>query len=199
MDDRLDAATDPIALFRRLWTEAKKGAGETVADAMTLATVGPDGRPSARVVLLRGADERGFVFFTNFESRKGREALGRPDVALLFHWPHLKVQVRVEGVATPVDPAEADAYFGSRPRGSQLGAWASEQSRPLRSRWDLLRRYVAAKWKYRAGPVPRPPHWSGFRVAPRAIEFWFDRLSRLHVRGVYERPDGGWSFTLLHP
>jgi pyridoxamine 5'-phosphate oxidase len=199
MDVRLDPAADPLALFRALWAEARRRSPENVADAMALATVGTDGRPSARVVLLRGADERGFVFFTNFESRKGREALGRPDVALLFHWAALEIQVRIEGVATPVAPEEADAYFATRPRGSQLGAWASDQSRRLASRFGLLRRYVGFERKFEGEPVPRPPHWSGFRVAPTAIEFWLDRKSRLHVRGLYERDGQGWRFSWLNP
>jgi pyridoxamine 5'-phosphate oxidase len=199
MEDRMTAGTDPVALFGALWAEARRHAPENVADAMALATVGPQGRPSARMVLLRGADERGFVYFTNLESRKGREALAQPDVALLFHWPALKVQVRIEGTAALVASEEADVYFATRPRGSQLGAWCSDQSRPLRSRFELLRRYVGFKWRFRGGTVPRPPHWSGFRVAPRSIEFWFDRVSRLHVRGVYERAADGWRFTLLNP
>jgi len=199
MTVRLTPDADPLRLFAALHAEARAGADETVSDAMSLATVGDDGRPSVRVVLLRGFDARGFVFYTHLDSRKGREATSRPDVALCFHWPKLKTQVRIEGSASPVDDAEADAYFASRPRGSQLGAWASEQSRPLRSRIDLLRRYVGFKRRWLGAEVPRPPRWTGLRVAPASVEFWFDRLSRLHQRGIYERDGAGWRFTLLNP
>ena len=168
---------------------------------MVLATVGDDGRPSSRVVLLKGVDEDGFVFYTNLESRKGRELLARPGVALLFWWHPLESQVRVEGAAQRVGDEEADAYFASRPRGSQLGAWASEQSRPLKSREELEARLAELTERFEGMPVPRPPHWSGLRVRPLSIEFWKNRANRLHERHLYTRsaPGAPWSFALLNP
>ena len=168
---------------------------------MTLATVGADGRPSARVVLLKDADEDGLVFYTNLESRKGREALARPDVALLFWWGPLESQVRFEGRAERVTDGEADAYFATRARGSQLGAWASSQSSPLASRTDLTAKLAEVTEKFEGMPVPRPPHWSGLRVKPLAVEFWKNRPDRLHERELYtrEKPGAPWSVQLLNP
>jgi pyridoxamine 5'-phosphate oxidase len=169
------------------------------AHAMTVATATPDGRPSARIVLLKGFDANGFVFYTNFESRKGQELLANPRAALLFHWKSLMRQVRIEGEARPVSDAEADAYFATRPRQSQLGAWASDQSRPLDSRTALVGRVAAVTARYGFGTVPRPPHWSGFRVVPERIEFWQDQAFRLHDRLVYIRESDGWRTERLFP
>jgi pyridoxamine 5'-phosphate oxidase len=190
---------DPIAIFIRHLKAARRGMPENVSDAMTLATMAPGGQPKARMVLLRGVDRRGFAFFTNFESSKGREIARSSKVALCFHWPELEVQVRVEGRARPVTAAEADAYFATRPRESQLAAWASDQSRPLARRGDLLRRFAAAKRRFGSAPVPRPPHWSGFRVEPAAIEFWYGRPHRLHERRLYVRRHSTWRSELLNP
>jgi pyridoxamine 5'-phosphate oxidase len=167
-------------------------------NAMTLATADAQGRPSARIVLLKGVDARGFVFYSNAESRKGGELAANPRVALLFHWKTLARQVRVEGEASPVSDAEADAYFASRGRLSQLGAWASEQSRPLADRGALLARIEALEARY-PGEVPRPPHWRGWRVAPVRIEFWRDRPGRLHEREVFVREREAWTSQLLFP
>ena len=169
---------------------------------MTLSTVGPEGRPSSRMVLLKGFDEHGFVFYTNLGSRKAREIAGNPWVALCFHWQPLEVQVRVEGRAEPVGDAEADAYYASRARGSRIGAWASRQSEELPSREALEARIRETEARFPGEEVPRPPFWSGFRVVPDRIELWFGRPSRLHDRDVYTRdPDapGGWSLRRLYP
>jgi pyridoxamine 5'-phosphate oxidase len=192
---------DPIARFVELLERAKKTPAIAEPTGMTLSTVGPDGRPSARIVLLKGIDARGLVFYTNTRSRKGREIAAQPGVSLIFWWPQLESQVRFEGNAARVENAEADAYFATRPRLSQLGAWASDQSAPLRSREELEERFAELDRKYEGKPVPRPPHWSGYRVPPLAVEFWRNRPGRLHERDLYTRasPGAPWTMTLLNP
>lgn len=195
------AIADPIARFRELLAEAEALGRDVLPEptAMMLSTVGADGQPSSRVVLLKGFDERGFVFYTNLESRKGREMAARPRVALCFHWQLLERQVRIEGDAELVTAAEADAYFATRARLSQIGAWASLQSRPLSSDAELEARMHEMEERFAGQKVPRPPHWSGFRVVPRRIEFWRNRAFRLHERLLYERGDGQWRVSRLYP
>jgi pyridoxamine 5'-phosphate oxidase len=192
---------DPLMKFIELLERAKLTPGIFDATAMTLATVGDDGRPAARMVLLKDAGPDGLVFYTNYRSRKGREIAARSDVALLFWWPQLESQVRFEGPAVPVRADDADAYFATRARISQLGAWASEQSEPLASREALEQRFAQLEKQYQGKPIPRPPHWGGYRVAPLSVEFWWSRPGRLHERELYTRPQPGaqWTMTLLNP
>lgn len=194
----IDATTEPTDLFHAWFAEAEKSEPND-ANAMALATVGADGMPSIRMVLLKGADADGFVFYTNYESRKGVELLAHPSAALCFHWKSLRRQVRVEGTVSPVSDEEADAYFASRARGSQLGAWASEQSRPLAGKAELLKRVGSFTAKFGIGKVPRPPHWSGFRLSPGYFEFWKDGQFRLHDRLIYRRDGDDWSTQTLYP
>jgi len=201
MDIRRPAPDDPLQRFLALLEKARANAQIVEPTAMTLATVDARGRPSARMVLLKGADEDGLVFYTNLDSRKGREALARPDIALCFWWGPLESQVRFEGRAERVSDEEADAYFATRARGSQLGAWASAQSRPLPSRGELEAKLAEVTEKFEGMPVPRPPHWSGLRMRPLSIEFWRSRPNRLHERELYtrEKPGAPWSVQLLNP
>jgi pyridoxamine 5'-phosphate oxidase len=168
-------------------------------NAMTLATVSAAGKPSVRIVLLKGWDKDGFVFFTNTQSRKGLEIAANNAVSLLFHWKSLRRQIRIEGPASPVSAAEADAYYATRPRVSRLGAWASDQSRPLASRDILEQRVAALEAKYPGDDIPRPPHWSGYRVTPEHFEFWQDMPFRLHDRTVFTAERGNWQETKLFP
>ncbi|HET6182863.1 MAG TPA: pyridoxamine 5'-phosphate oxidase [Acetobacteraceae bacterium] len=190
--------TDPFALFRAWMAEAER-TEPADANAMTLATATPDGVPSARIVLLKGVDPRGFTFFTNTQSRKGEELAANPRAALLFHWKSLGRQVRIEGRAAPVSEAEADAYFATRPRISRLGAWASDQSRPLTARAELERRLAEQEARFPGDSVPRPPHWSGYRLEPARFEFWQDMPFRLHDRTVFAKDGADWRISKLFP
>lgn len=189
---------DPLGLFEQWLGEASESEPNDPT-AMTLATVSDRGMPSARMVLLKGFDKQGFVFYTNYESRKGEQLLANSKAALLFHWKSRRRQVRVEGAVEPVSTEEADAYFATRNKQSQIGAWASQQSRPLEGRFELEKRVALFAAKYAITTVPRPPHWSGFRVAPELIEFWQDGAFRLHDRLVYTRSGEGWSTQHLYP
>lgn len=197
----IEAPADPIARFAALFEQAKSLPRSILPEptAFALGTVDERGNPSVRIVLLKHVDDEGFVFYTNFESRKGRELLGAKRAALCFHWQPLEVQVRAEGPARPVTTAEADAYFASRARGSQIGAWASLQSQPMTSAGDLDRRVTEIEARFAGQDVPRPPNWSGFRVVPERIEFWKNMPSRLHVRHLYARERAGWSVQQLYP
>ena len=191
---------DPLALFGE-WYEAAAKSEPNDPSAMSVATVGPDGMPSVRMVLLKGYDASGFVFYTNSDSRKGQQLHANPKAALLFHWKSLRRQVRLEGPVSQVRSEEADAYFATRPRGSQIGAWASDQSRPLESRFALEKRVATMAAKHMIGAVPRPANWSGFRVQPLLIEFWQDGAFRLHDRLEYSRATPGepWKTRMLYP
>ena len=191
-------ADDPFALFDA-WFAQAKAAEPNDADAVALATADANGRPSVRMVLLKGGGPDGFDFYTNDESVKGRQLAENPEAALLFHWKSLRRQVRIEGHVERVSEADADTYFATRSRDSQLGAWASDQSRPLESRDLFERRYEEAKQRFEGKDVPRPPHWGGYRLVPRSIEFWIDRPHRLHERRLFTKTEDGWDEGLLYP
>ena len=192
---------DPIERFRTVYAQAEKIDRSIIPEpnAMSLGTIEEGGQPSVRIVLLKGFDERGFVFYTNYEGRKGRELLAHPRAALCFYWAPLDIQVRIEGTVTKVADEEADAYFASRERRSQVGAWASRQSRPLESPTALDERFAMYEKEFEGREVPRPSFWSGFRVAPERIEFWKGKANRLHERHLYTRDGNGWKIETLYP
>ncbi len=190
---------EPLTLFGA-WLEEAALTEPNDPNGVALATVDPDGLPDVRMVLLKGFDAKGFVFYTNFESSKGRQILATRKAAMCFHWKSLRRQVRIRGPVEVVGDAEADAYFATRARGSRIGAWASKQSRPLESRFALEKAVAEYSARYMVGAIPRPPWWSGLRIVPETIEFWHDRPFRLHDRLRFLRePDGGWSKTRLYP
>jgi pyridoxamine 5'-phosphate oxidase len=189
---------DPFVRFKDWFTQAIEKE-PTLPEAMTLATADAGGRPSARMVLLKDADERGFVFYTNLESRKGTELGVNAQAALVFHWKSTQRQVRVTGVVEPVSDAEADEYFASRPRGAQIGAWSSDQSRPMTGAHELEKRVAKFTAKFGVSRIPRPNFWSGYRLVPDELEFWEERLFRLHSRIHYQRSEDGWETSYLFP
>ena len=199
-ESRIFEGDDPIALFHE-WMKLAREKEPEDANAVALATADADGFPDVRMVLLKDVDEQGFVFYTNLESIKGLELKENPRAALCFHWKSLRRQVRVRGEVVPVSEEEADAYFASRAKDSQIGAWASKQSRPLAGRFELEKQVAVFTAKFALGKVPRPPHWSGFRIVPRRIEFWRDRPFRLHDRLVFKResPADRWQTERLYP
>ena len=193
-------AAEPFTLFGT-WLEEAGASEPNDPNALSLATVDENGLPNVRMVLLKDFDTNGFVFYTNYESQKGREILGSGKAAMCFHWKTLRRQVRLRGPISPVSDAEADEYYRTRPRGSRIGAWASKQSRPLESRFALEKAVAEYTARYPIGDIPRPPHWSGFRLAPTSIEFWHDRPFRLHDRVEFRResPEGGWEKVRMYP
>lgn len=191
-------SSDPFEIFQA-WYDEARASEVNDSNAMALATADADGRPSVRMVLLKGFDARGFVFYTNREGRKAGELAANPHAALLFHWKSVRRQVRIEGAVTLASDAESDAYFASRSRDSQLGAWASDQSRPLDARATFERRFDEIQQRFDGQPVPRPPFWGGYRVAPDRMEFWQDREHRLHERRLFVRDGAGWREGLLYP
>lgn len=193
-----DAGFDPLPLFDRWYAEAV-GSGVYLPESMTLATADEDGKPSARLVLLKGNDQNGFVFFTSYESRKGRELEANPAATLVFHWPVLQRQVRIEGTVTRVSKEESEAYFRTRPRGSQIGAWASHQSQALPSRSTMEERFKEMEERFRGGQVPLPPFWGGYRLFHTQVEFWQGRANRLHDRVSFSRHGDGWTRGRLYP
>jgi pyridoxamine 5'-phosphate oxidase len=195
---RTPATEDPIALFSA-WMKEAEAAEPNDPNAVCLATASKEGRPSARMVLLKGADARGFVFYTNLESRKGEELAANPFAALCFHWKSLQRSVRVEGAVERVTNAEADAYYATRARGSRIGAWASRQSRPLEGRFALEKAVAEYTVKFGLAEIPRPPFWSGFRLLPERIELWRNMTFRLHERRVFHRAGEGWETEMLYP
>ena len=197
--NRIPLPPDPIAQFAAWYQEAQGCKAIEQADAMCLSTIDPEGFPDGRMVLLKAVDERGFVFYTNLQSIKGRSLAAIPRAALTFHWDPLKRQVRVQGDVEPVSDAEADAYWKTRPRLSQIGAWASRQSEPLDRNRTFIKRLSEFALKFGAAPVPRPPHWTGLRVQPLKIEFWHARRGRLHERFLYRRRGGAWVAERLYP
>lgn len=197
-DGDFTQSAEPYVLFAR-WLNDATAAEPNDPNALALATVDPDGLPNVRMVLLKGFDEGGFVFYTNYESAKGREILASMKAAMCFHWKSLRRQVRVRGPVEKVTTAEADAYFATRARGSRIGAWASAQSRPLESRFALEKAVAEYTARYAIGEIPRPAHWSGFRIKPVSIEFWHDRPFRLHDRVMFEAEGDGWKKTRLYP
>ncbi|TPP10186.1 pyridoxamine 5'-phosphate oxidase [Rhizobium glycinendophyticum] len=189
---------EPFALFAT-WLKDAEASEINDPNAVALATVDADGLPNVRMVLLKGYDSRGFVFYTNFESQKGQEILGQKKAAMCFHWKSLRRQIRLRGEVEVVSDAEADEYYQSRPLGSRIGAWASKQSRPLEGRFALEKAVAEYTAKYALGNVPRPPHWSGFRIIPKSIEFWHDRKFRLHDRIEFRRDGEGWAKVRMYP
>ncbi len=192
--------SEPFTLFAR-WLKDAEGSEPNDPNAVAVATVDEDGLPNVRMVLLKGFDEHGFVFYTNFESQKGQEILGQKKAAMCFHWKSLRRQVRIRGPVEVVTDAEADAYYASRPRGSRIGAWASKQSRPLEGRFALEKSVAEYAARYAIGEIPRPSYWSGFRILPTSIEFWHDRQFRLHDRVEFRRddPSGSWNKVRMYP
>ena len=192
------AGDDPLALFHT-WFQDAIGSGVYLPESMALGTATPDGKPSVRLVLLKGYDERGFVFFTNYESRKAAELEANPEATLVFHWAILQRQVRLEGPVRRITERESEAYFHSRPRGSQIGAWASKQSQPLATRQELEKRVREYEAEFKGREVPLPPYWGGYRLEPLSMEFWQGRANRLHDRIQFVREEGGWGRRRLYP